>query len=105
MRSRAHFSGEAESRLTCHTSSNTAIGVSRAEPETRSHLLGTEQDRPGACFGLEMLHQLPATLALLLLVLVPQSLDCLLSTKSFEGSLCSACLQVITEPFHHFLGF
>jgi hypothetical protein len=70
--------------------------------ESRSHLLRTEQDRPGAFFGPELLHQLSATLVLLLLVL--ESLDCLLSSKSFEGSLRPACLEVIAKPFHHFLG-
>jgi hypothetical protein len=52
--------------------------------EGRSHLPGAEQDRPRAFFGPELLYQLSATLALLLLV--PES------------------LEVIAKPFHHFLG-
>jgi hypothetical protein len=53
--------------------------------ESRSHLLRTEQDRPGAFFGPELLHQLSATLALLLLV--PESLDCLPSLSRVASAL------------------
>jgi hypothetical protein len=70
--------------------------------ESRSHLLRTEQDRPRAFFGPELLYQLSTTLALHLLV--SKSLDCLLSSKCFEGSLRPACLEVIAKLFHHFLG-
>jgi hypothetical protein len=71
--------------------------------QSRSHLLRTEQYRPGAFFVPELLHQLSATFALL--PLVPKSLDCLLSSKSSEGSLRPACLEVIAQLFHHFLSF